>query len=244
MTIVLPELPDNLKSLDEEEERIQRESLTLLQGDRETSDELQLIHDALDTVHSVVHEEQQTDKNLLAIQMLGARLFNSVAVSLKLMLRGYYQASFAIQRDLVETGFLLSYFGYKPEMVEKWRICTAAERKRLFAQATIRQALDHRDGFEGQKRREFYQVFCESAAHPTYPGMRLLAPEKRVKLGPFLDNRYLRNCVWELTRLTIHAVLQLVDLLRGGELATLQTKRGFMNRAAHWLHLQKEKRRR
>ena len=87
-------------------------------------------------------------------------------------------------------------------------------------------------------------MFCEYAAHPTPSGMRLLAPEKRVKLGPFLNKRYLRNCLWELTRLTTYAVLELTDLLKGGELATLRTKMAFMNRAADWLHLQKERRRR
>jgi hypothetical protein len=94
--MVLPELPEKLKSLNSEEERIQRESLLLLQGDKETSEELELLEGTLDAVFSAVVDEKQSEADPLAIQMVGARLFNSVAVSLKLVLRGYYQGSFSI----------------------------------------------------------------------------------------------------------------------------------------------------
>jgi len=243
MSIVLPELPGILNSLDEHEEKFQGESILLVRGDKETSEELDLIEGTLRAVFSVVNGEKQTSADLLVIQMVGARLFNSVAVSLKLMLRGYYQASFAIQRDVVEIAFLLSYFAHQRNMVERWTTCSPRERQRLFGPAKIRQALDKRNGLKNQKRDKLYQAFCELAAHPTYPGMRLLAPKGSVKLGPFLDRKYLRNCLWELSRFTTYAALQLFVLLPADQLSTLETQLAFVDNARNWWELQAAKKR-
>jgi hypothetical protein len=74
MSIVLPELPGILKSLDEHEEKFQGESIVLVRGDKETSEELDLIEGTLGVVFSVVNREKQASADLSAIQMLGARL--------------------------------------------------------------------------------------------------------------------------------------------------------------------------
>lgn len=243
MSMVLPELPEKLKSLNSEEERIQRESLLLLQGDKETSEELELLEGTLDAVFSAVVDEKQSEADPLAIQMVGARLFNSVAVSLKLVLRGYYQGSFSIQRDVVEIAFLLRYFAHEPKMLERWRTCSSRERQRLFGPAKIRQALDKRNGFKNQKRDKFYQDFCEYAAHPTYSGMLLLAPTGSVKLGPFLRREFLRQCLWELTRLATYAAVQLLAMLPADLLSTQQTQLAFIEKAKAWRQLQATKKR-
>ena len=146
-----------------------------------------------------VTKSYKTEDNIeLTIQYIGARLFNSIVTSIKLMLSGYYQSSVMLQRDIVEIGFLLDYFLSDRSKIEEWTKSSTKERMDKFSPVTVRKALDDRDGFQGKKRQKIYKLMSEVATHPAYAGFRLLAPDDKVHLGPFFDAKYLKHLVHEL----------------------------------------------
>jgi len=198
MSLILPWLPDNLESLSKEEERICTESKLYINAESDLKEHLDIVHDSLDILFhlSVKYENQTEDEE--TIQLLGIRLFNSIVISLKLLLAGYYQGSAYIQRDILETGFLLDYFSLEPSKISEWKNSNNEERIDKFRPVVIRRALDGRDGARQRKREKIYRLFCEAATHPTYTGFQLLAPDGMVIIGPFFNDRILKSTIEEL----------------------------------------------
>lgn len=119
--IIIPELPDKLKKLSKQEEKIKASSIVVLKSDEVLDRRLTAYELAMDVVFSLVNDYKNTNDDELTIQYIGIRLFNALAVSLYLMLFGYYQISFAIQRDIIEMYFLLDYFIYCPGKISEWK---------------------------------------------------------------------------------------------------------------------------
>ena len=119
--IIIPELPDKLKNLSKGEEKIKSDSIILLKSDAILDRRLTAYELAMDTVYSLVKDHKNINDDELTIQYVGIRLFNALSVSLRLMLSGYYQISFAIQRDIIEMYFLLDYFLYSPGKIAEWK---------------------------------------------------------------------------------------------------------------------------
>ena len=86
--------------------------------------------------------------------------------------------------------FLLDYFHHFPAKVKEWKETTNKERIKQYSPKTIRDALDTADGFKSKRREQKYKMFCEYAAHVSYPGFMLVAPKGLGKLGPFFDKKY------------------------------------------------------
>lgn len=196
--IITPWLPENLESLHKHEEEHRTKSVLEINADQNLKDQFVIIQESLNMVFDVTKSYKTDDKIELTIQYIGARFFNSIVTAIKLMLSGYYQSSVIIQRDIVEIGFLLDYFLSDKSKIEEWKDSSTKERMAQFSPATIRKALDDRDGFQGKKRQEIYKLMSEVATHPTYAGFRLLAPAGKIHLGPFFDAKYLKHLVHEL----------------------------------------------
>ena len=193
--LILPyELPENLESLYKHEEEIRKQSIFEINKDPKLVDHLEIVYASLDIINLNMAYKNQTDDEL-TIQFLGTRLFNSVVSSLKMLLAGYYQISFMVQRDILETGFLLDFFSIDPSKIPDWKNSSSEERYKKYSPSVIRKALDDRDGFKRRKRGQTYQQMCEYATHPTYIGFRLLAPERSVKIGPFFSLKYLTSAL-------------------------------------------------
>lgn len=194
--LILPyEFPENLESLYKHEEEIRKQSIFEINKDPRLVDHLEIVHASLDMIYNLnMLYDSQTDDEL-TIQFLGTRLFNSIVASLKLLLAGYYQMSFMMQRDILETGFLLDFLSIEPSKISDWKNISNKERSEKYGPSIIREALDARDGFEEKKRGQRYQQMCEYAAHPAYPGFKLLAPQGMVKIGPFFSSTYLMSAL-------------------------------------------------
>lgn len=191
---------ENLLRLQQHEDRIRQESLQLLLRDPKTAEILELIELALDLMIRTASVDQATDDGRTASAIV-ARIFNTTAGCLREAMNGYYQTSFALMRDLVEVGTLLDYFTVQPEKIARWREVSNAERLQEFKPSDLRKVLDERDGYKDGKRRADYQAFSEHAAHLTYPALRMLqTPEGHSRLGPFLNEAHLRECIYELGR--------------------------------------------
>ncbi len=196
--LILPFLPENLESLHKEEETNRAKSLLCINAEPSLKEHMALTQSSLNVSFDLVKVHQQRTDDELTIQYLGIRIFNAVASALKLMLSGYYQTSFAIQRDIVETGFLLDFFAIYPQRITEWKAASNDERQEKFKPSKIREALDERGKLKGKKRGQIYQQLCEYAAHPSYPGFKLVAPKGLGEIGPFYDEKYLKSALGEL----------------------------------------------
>ena len=233
--IIIPELPEKLKNLSKEEEKIKASSITLLKSDEISDRRLTAYEQAMDVVFSLVKDHKNRTDDELTIQYVGIRLFNALAVSLRLMLSGYYQISFAIQRDIIEMYFLLDYFIYCPGKISEWKNASNDERIRNYNPGKIRDILDKRDGLVNKKRAKKYKMFCEYAAHVSYAGNKLVAPKGLGELGPFFDEKYLKGCFTELIENGFYAVLQFMGHfkdIKGKNI--LKTKNDFLKQIADW----------
>jgi hypothetical protein len=133
------------------------------------------------------------------------------------MLAGYYQCCFSLQRDVVETGFLLDYLGRNPCEISSWRTCDRENRMKLYGPKRIRVALEKADGVN---REPIYTDLSEYAAHPT-PLTRLVERGGSRLTGPMFDGKALICCLGELARnvpyfaiVVGHALVELTPSLK------------------------------
>lgn len=233
--IIIPELPEKLKKLSGEEERIKKDSITLLKSDANLDKKLTVYEYAMDVVYSLVKEYKNMNDDELTIQYIGIRLFNALAISLRLMLCGYYQISFAIQRDIIEMYFLLDYFLYYPKKIVEWKNATNEERIKNYNPGKIRNILDKRDSLINKRREKKYKIFCEYAAHVSYAGNKLVAPKGLGEIGPFFDEKYLKSCFAELIENGFYAVLLFMSHFKKVKNKNiLKIKTEFLKQLAEW----------
>lgn len=234
-TIIIPELPMKLKNLSAEEEKIQKEAILYLKSDSALDKKLTAYESSMDAVYSLVQDHKNRNDDELAIQYIGIRLFNSLAISLRLMLIGYYQMSFAIQRDMIEVAFLLDYFLYCPSKISEWRRSTNDERIEQYNPGKIRSILDTRDGLVNKRRKKKYVTFCEYAAHVSYPGNKLVAPDNLGVIGPFFNKIFLTNCFADLLENGLYATLLFMGHFKDiKEPKILKIKLDFLKHLAEW----------
>jgi len=108
--LILPWLPENLESLNKQEEENRTQSILQINADPKLKDHLEIVYASLNMLYNItISYKNQTDDEL-TIQYIGIRLFNSIVSSFKLLLTGYYQSSVILQRDILEIGFLLDFF--------------------------------------------------------------------------------------------------------------------------------------
>ena len=200
-------LPDNLESLYKEEKKIRKESIKEIiiksPFKEHFKEHLNIFYNSLNLTFELTISYKNPSEDEQTIQFIGGRLFNDAAAAFKLMLAGYYQISFSIQRDIFETGCLLDYFTSHPDKIKHWKQCSNKERQEFYRPVKIREALDKRDGFTQSERKEKYKILCEYASHPSYNAIKLLPPYGQLdkKIGPAFDEKLLRLCIEELTML-------------------------------------------
>lgn len=119
------------------------------------------------------------------------------------VLTHYHQKSAMIMRDVMENLFLLDLFRTDYSAIERWRFADKKQRKKEFSPAAVRKTLDKRDGLDGKKRAEAYEMLSELASHPTMGTQYMLRLEKDgdILTGPFMGTTILREGLDELGRL-------------------------------------------
>jgi hypothetical protein len=234
LELILPHLPENLESLHKEEERIRIASLVAINADAALKEHLRMIEVSLDTLHAftILHENRTEDE--LTIQQLGIRLFNAGTSALSLLLAGYYQNSVTLQRDLLETGFLIDYLAIDRAKIQEWRESNDKELQKKFAPVKIREALDAYDEATGKKRAEIYKQMSIYAAHPTPKGLLLLCPKGPAEIGPFFHEKFLRNLLGELVKNLVFFALAYTGHFSGVSIVLLGGKAAFLDDLDAW----------
>lgn len=166
------------------------------------------------------------------LQFIGVRLFNQAMLSYREILMGYYQASFATQRDIIEIQFLLDYFRTDKSKVREWKVANNKARQTEFSPSALYKKLDARDGFVNGRRKKTYQELCEYAAHVTYPGMTLLVNDNNLLVpGGFFNAKKLSNTFYSLARYYSHAVASLAALISTSDRETINLSLALMDKA-------------
>lgn len=190
------------------EEQLRTESLRRISESPRLSLSLHALEASNSLINHIVHQDPQ-DEDDLAVKCLGIRLFNGISASLGLLLRGYYQVAASVQRDLLETAYLLDFLALEAERVSSWRLSSPQNLKKNFGPSTIRNAPEKRDKFYG-RRTEAYDLLCQLAAHPTPLGFRMLQVDGvNAHCGPFLRGETLEATLVELTKLSVVASINL-----------------------------------
>lgn len=174
---------------------------------------------------SVISEDQKS------VAYIGARVFNNGSEIYRCTMSGYYQIAMSLIRDLIEIQFLLDYFRTSRTEIAVWRNSSNNDRYKNFGPHVLYKKLNERDDLteENKKRKETYQMFCEYAAHVSFPGLKLIANNKgEIQVGAFYDEHKLFHSMVELTRRLGHAVLSVICLLPNTEIAAIQAQVDFM----------------
>jgi hypothetical protein len=192
--------PDNFFSLHEGEEFIRSKSIQAIEGSGDLLAHAGIIESSMDLIDYFARQYPNRDADDLTVQLLGIRLFNGSASAMKLLLSGYCQASALLQRDLLETTFLLDYFQTDRGLISAWRTSDKRKRQRLFKPVAVRKALDDRDGYTGGKRGKAYSDLSELAGHASYAGFRMLTatPGGDAHCGPFFELTTMKATLEEL----------------------------------------------
>jgi hypothetical protein len=110
-------------------------------------------------------------------------------------------------RDIVETYFLLDYFGTNKDKIAVWKIADKRSLKKDFGPYVIRDALDKRDGFAKKGRGEVYARLSMYASHATYRGFSLTTKDNLGEVGPFVTEKHLKAWLEEIMKLLGHGAL-------------------------------------
>ncbi len=233
--IILPQLPEKLTRLYEEEEKIRTQSLLFIVAEQPMRDHATLIETSLDLVVALTLEHHPVDKDQEELQFIGIRLFNSAAMALKLALSGYYQGSFSVQRDIMEVGNLLDWFRSNGDEIHNWATADRNKRLQEFSPKWIRKKLDQRDSLTSGQREKQYQLFCEYAAHLTPIGKKVVSPEGIGKLGPFYEESYLKACMVELALRLVFATMAYDQLLPDKTVRCFEARLVFLEGTHGWM---------
>jgi hypothetical protein len=206
----MSELPQNFDLLAAGEDQIRRLSKDAIEASEDLSLHARMIERAMNMLNFMSKRRPHADEDELVLQMLAARLFNSGASAMKLLMCGYYQSTVMVMRDILETTFLLDYFHSNRDQIAVWRACDEKKRNREFGAMKVRMALDDRDGYTERKREAAYNLLCQLGTHPTYIGFQMLQSKgsNLVNVGPFFEAASLDAVLSELAKTVMQAGAQ------------------------------------
>ncbi len=176
------------------------QNLALIESDANRREHFKLVGEAMSVLHGFTRDHVHKSDDELTVQLLGIRVLNSAAVSIKLALSGYYQAAFVHVRDILETAFLLDYMLSNREKIAVWKVADKRRLKTEFGPFVIRKALDERDGNKEGNRGKIYAALSEFATHVTYRGFQLTTMDDLGEIGGFVDEKQLTAWVEEMAK--------------------------------------------
>ena len=200
----------------------------------ELRDHVGIINAALDYISTILRIYDHSDEDELAALRLAVRCFNSGAASLRLLRGGYYQPSFALVRDLMETTFLLDLFKRDKAALTEWRTLPAKERERRFGPFAVRSRLDVMDGYKEAKRAAAYKLLSTYASHPSPEGFRIISPDGMTKVGPFPDAGLLTAGLQELSKHLAYAAIVISGHVESDDCTVLSVEQTYFDKLDRW----------
>lgn len=230
-------IPGKIARLHAGEEELRKESIAAIEADSGLSAHLDMIERAMDLLDYFIRQHKARNDDEVTIQLLGIRVFNGSAASLKLLFSGYYQASVLQRRDILETVFLLHYLQGDRGAIAVWQASDKKARigNGKFAPKNVRKALDRRYGHTEQKRGAAYALFSELAGHATPVGFEMLRPTGMdAHCGAFFERSSLVAVISELGRLAVQAGEVFSPFFPTDTLATVEIKLRYLEGKSQW----------
>lgn len=217
MAIVLP-LPENLASILEAEKKMREQILVAIGTDEECRDHLKVLNESIDWIKKIGIDRKHKTDDELVVQGLISRIHNDLAVSLSLVLSGFYQASLMIARDIDESSLLLKMFSINTSAIQKWK------NGKEYSPGEIRKFLEenedeHSKGI-AEGARVLYGYLSTLGIHPTWNGIKkmLMVDEGHfIYWGPFLDLntvRFVLNVMASLSFTTCSNIIAVYQSLK------------------------------
>lgn len=161
---------------------------------------LAFLNGVLDSIDRYVRADAHANESDLVYLRLLIICFNNVSAAITLAVRGYWQPSLSLARDVVETGELLELFALDQLALADWIQLTGKDRWKKFSPKKVRDRLSERDGHTLQRREENYSLLSEFAAHPSPEGFVVIAIDDLTQVGPFPSDTKLLAVLQELAR--------------------------------------------
>ena len=228
-------LPPNLESLHIQEEQLRQKALEKIEADSDFANHLKMIEAAMDLSESF-RRSNGDDEELNILKVLAIRTFNALGASLKLAFSGYNQNAALQMRDILETAFLLDYLLTEKEKILDWWNADSKTRRAKYTPAKIREALDKRDGFKNNKRRDTYLMFCDLAGHPNRHMTHMLrpTPESEIAAGPFLEITGLKASIGEMAKLAFQVGVSINSYMEHKDPIINSSQTQFLMVATRW----------
>jgi hypothetical protein len=227
-------MDDNLDSLHAFEEKLRADHKALVRTREDLSDHVGLVKSAMNILHALTKEHDHRSDDELTLQLLGLRLFNTMAASIKLSYAGYYQNAFSALRDFLEAYFLLDYLAAHPHEIAAWRAADKKTLRHRYGPAAIRQALDKRDGLKQAKRKELYDLMSHVATHATPSGFRLATKDGLGEIGPFFDQDKFQAWAEEAAKMAGHAGVIFGHAIKQHDRKLLPVKDAYLENLGGW----------
>jgi hypothetical protein len=230
------EIPENLIALHIGEEKLRLKALQIVNSDTALLLHMRVVEAAMDLADLLRQHGAETE-DIKVIRILGMRCFNSFASAVKLAFSGYSQTSALVLRDILETVFLLDLFQSQRELIEVWRFADKKTLRARFSPASVRKALDTRDGNTTGKREMLYKLFSELAGHPTMKSDWMLRPLKDgdAHIGPFIETTALAAVVTEMGKLGIQVGEILIPFFEFGQNSRFDSQLHFADVKSQWV---------
>ena len=217
-----------------DESRIEAQQDRTIGETPELQDHVGIINAALDCISTLLRVYDHSDEDELAALRLAVRCFNSGAASLRLLRGGYYQPSFTMVRDLVETTFLLDLFWRDKTALKEWRTLPTKERERRYRPIEVRKRLDKMDGYKEAKRAAAYKMLSTYAAHPSPEGFRIISPNGMTQIGPFPDAGLLTAGLQELSKHLANSAVEISFHVESDDSAVRSAKQTYFDTLDRW----------
>jgi hypothetical protein len=228
--------PENFDLLHKGEEFIRSKNTDAIKKSEVLLHHLNMVADSMNIIDHFARSYSNQNDDQLVVQLLGFRLFNSMAGAIQNFMAGYYQNAVMKMRDILEVSFLLDYFNTDRALIAAWKGCSENERNKRFSAFKVRTTLDDRDGFTGKKRMEHYQLLCNLGAHASFQGFELLRPTAGgdAHCGPYFADRALDATLSELAKVAVGAAGNFAMFFDPRNLPDLETKLHFMEAQSVW----------
>ncbi len=238
----MSQVPKNILSVLEAENKWKEESLKTIENNPELQDHIRIIDSGINVIGLIcLNRKCQDDDEELRAR--GVRLGNDLTAACNLAFAGYYHVVSMLIRSIEESSYLLFYFEEDRARIQEWRKASLQELRDGYSQKKLRKSFKKRMGkYETDEAQRnsvdvSYQFYCELGTHPSPEDWRLFRKDDTVLLGPFFDPQRLDAYLNELAGKAIIAISALVlafgkDILKG---SILSTDKDFLDRANKWL---------
>ena len=230
------QFPANFDLLHEGEKFIRSKSKQAIEKSGVFLHHLNMVADSMTLIDHFARAYLHSSEDQLIIQLLGIRLFNTMAGAVQNLMAGYYQNAVMQMRDTLEVSFLMDYFRSDMSQISVWKGCSESDRNKQFSAVKVRTTLDDRDGFKEKKRMEHYQLLCSLGAHASFQGFELLRPiaGENAHCGPYFADRALDATLSELAKVSVGAAGNFTVFFDPRGVPDLETKLHFLEAQSAW----------